>query len=313
MTAHTLIGAIQALRPDFKVVGEPLVRLCDVLSIIRQHDAGQPPVQFLDISPECVQKSEKIGHVEQLQDVVERVAKALCKSDGHEHPDYTRADLQKKGLCLWHEYIPIAKIAIAAMPLRSVGLSDAKGREEAERPAKELRVKVPGAASETLNQERDRLISFARENHDWSQDWQKGVEDAFIIVGDFLKRSEMLVVDSSQGWAGQIIDCFRDPENGVSMQSLIGVIRRIQDRAIERESIHREVDRGLPMSAIRSGMRLKGTTMADNFPVCTVTELTETGFKYIHDRWYWRADQWSEGGECFGQGGYSYYKEVGQP
>ncbi len=38
--------------------------------------------------------------------------------------------------------------------------------------------------TDTLNGKRNRLISFARENHDWSQDWQKGVEDAFAIMGD---------------------------------------------------------------------------------------------------------------------------------
>jgi hypothetical protein len=47
-----------------------------------------------------------------------------------------------------------AKAAIAAMPLRSAGLSDAKGREEAERPAREIGVEVPGAApTDTLIQE----------------------------------------------------------------------------------------------------------------------------------------------------------------
>jgi hypothetical protein len=42
----------------------------------------------------------------------------------------------------------------------------------------------------------------------------------------------------------------------------------------------------------------------------TVTALTDKGFTYTHDRFFWRADQWSEGGECYGVKGYSYYKEI---
>jgi len=73
----------------------------------------------------------------------------------------------------------------------------------------------------------------------------------------------------------------------------------------ERES----VDRGLPMSAIRVGMKLR---QVDNshFPVITVTALTENGFTYKHERYFWRPGEWSDCGECYGAAGYSYYKEI---
>jgi hypothetical protein len=43
-----------------------------------------------------------------------------------------------------------AKRAIAAMPLRRAGLSDAKGQEEGGTPAKEFGAGVPGAAPDSL-------------------------------------------------------------------------------------------------------------------------------------------------------------------
>jgi len=37
--SESLIEKLERLAPDFKVVGEPLIKLCDVLAIIRQHEA----------------------------------------------------------------------------------------------------------------------------------------------------------------------------------------------------------------------------------------------------------------------------------
>ena len=65
---------------------------------------------------------------------------------------------------------------------------------------------------------------------------------------------------------------------------------------------------GLPMSAIKVGMKLRSTTNS-TFPIITVTEITDKGFKYTHPRHYWtQFAGWSEGGECYGQDGYSFYE-----
>lgn len=66
--------------------------------------------------------------------------------------------------------------------------------------------------------------------------------------------------------------------------------------------------KGLPMSEIKIGMKLKNTT--SSLPVVTVTELTDKGFKYIHAPYSWGTRMgWSDSGECYGSDGYSYYEE----
>jgi len=133
MTADSLIEAIHALKPDFKVVGEPLVRLCDVVSIIRQHQVEPPHLINPEEIASCTVLQMHAGQPQ--QDVVERMQVAYSEA--------SKSSCSRKGMLA----------AIAAMPLRSVGPSDAKGREEAERPAKEHGVEVPGAAPDTLNAE----------------------------------------------------------------------------------------------------------------------------------------------------------------
>ena len=70
--------------------------------------------------------------------------------------------------------------------------------------------------------------------------------------------------------------------------------------------------RGLPMSAIKVGMKLRSTTSA-TFPIITVTAITEKGFKYSHPPHCWHPLMGSsEEGECYGQDGWSFY-ELAEP
>lgn len=179
MTADSLIEKLLTTLDHYAVDGWVEMNTAEDLmaDVIRQHEADNPHAQSMSISPERVQKVERVEHTEQPPDVLERVAEAqfeayralynpvLAENQklfpmlySHEKPLKPFAELddrEKENTKI------VAKAAIAAMPLRSAGLSDAKGQEEADTqvdrlPAKELGVGVPGAApSDTLNRCRE--------------------------------------------------------------------------------------------------------------------------------------------------------------
>lgn len=66
-------------------------------------------------------------------------------------------------------------------------------------------------ADESLANEIERLIKFAKDNHNYSQDWEKGVRDAFHICGKRGQRREItdeveraMEIDHALGRFGQI-------------------------------------------------------------------------------------------------------------
>jgi len=141
MTADSLIAKLTAIKME-KSYDSAIERVYDgavdrCIEIIQAHQADHPHAQAMNISPEHVQKVERIKRDEQ-QDVG-RVAEALLAFEEKNR------DLELLGL-----EGDMAKAAIAVMSLRSVDLSDEKGQEETERPAKEFGVGVPSAAPDSL-------------------------------------------------------------------------------------------------------------------------------------------------------------------
>ena len=79
-----------------------------------------------------------------------------------------------------------------------------------------------------------------------------------------------------------------DSGDGVANACIAEAADRLEEYA--QPSLSEEAgtlaDRGLPMSAIRVGMKLQSTT-STTMPVITVTEITDNGFRYTHLRHVW--------------------------
>jgi hypothetical protein len=103
---------------------------------IRRRQIEQPHDQSLNISPEHVQKVERIERDEPPRNVVERVARALAEIDCRAQSELLRVfgeAQEDEAICIaknWPGYVSEAKAAIAAMSLRSVDLSDAIGKDK---------------------------------------------------------------------------------------------------------------------------------------------------------------------------------------
>ena len=80
MSIELLIGKLELLKEYCGPFGieTPCQAIDRCVAVVRQHKADRPHVQSLNISPERVQRAERIERVEPSQEAIKRVAMSIA-------------------------------------------------------------------------------------------------------------------------------------------------------------------------------------------------------------------------------------------